>query len=190
VAGQKAQNKTREVELRQQIEVLNETAQSLEKTRQLAKEETSQLVRIEESVRQGEEGVSATMIVDKCHRIPENITNSCSDTSAQQFYLCAELPANVIVSAHELFVRFDGEDQPTEERRVNAGEDFGHGRFGKKLREENLSDSTKRICQGLRYWNTDQSAKVRLLIHYVPDLAASLNSDSATATSSSMTAIE
>jgi hypothetical protein len=159
-----------EAELRSRIDTLTLSAQSFESVRLSAKNDMLQLLRIEEAVRLGKEGVAVTMNIGQCKQPPDNPTDVCTEQHVQRFQLCAEVPSNLVISTIDLFAHSGDGLFNWQDNRVVPGADFGGGRFDEKPAEQTTSGAVKRICQSISYWNREVTAQARMVVHYVPNL--------------------
>lgn len=166
-----------EVEMRSRIDQLSVSAQRLENIRVTGKDELVQLLRIEEAVRRGKEGVVTNIGVDKCVVAASDTEEArpCTEQQAQHVQLCAELPITATLSSVDIFARTDDVVRGWSDSKVVAGSDFGGGRFDEKSSEQIVDNSVKKICQGLSYWNGDVGIQARLVVRYVPAIEMDIN---------------
>ena len=161
-----------EVDMLSRIDQLAVSAQRLENIRLLGEGDILQQLRSEEALRHGREGVVALLGVAKCNSATEVATTElrgCTEQQAIQLQLCAEMPALSTVTAIELYVRADDEPGPWNEKKLAAaGNDFGGGRFSEKSNERLVSETTRQVCYGLHYWNSEFGLQARMVVRYVP----------------------
>jgi hypothetical protein len=170
VADNRKEQEALELDLRSRIDTLSLSAKSLESVRLSAKDDVLQLLRIEEAVRRGKLGVTTIMNIAQCKQVADNPISVCIEEHSQRLQLCAELPVDAVISKIEVFARPDDGGRDWQESQVTLGADFGGGRFDEKPVEQNISGSTKQLCQGIRYWNTEVGTQARVIVHYVPNL--------------------
>ena len=167
-----------EVDMLSRIDQLAVSAQRLENIRLLGESDILQQLRSEEALRHGREGVVALLGVAQCNsgnpgnpatEVATTEVRGCTEQQAIQLQLCAEVPALSTVSAIELYVRADDEPGPWNEKKLAAaGNDFGGGRFSEKSNERLVSETTRQVCYGLHYWNSEFGLQARMVVRYVP----------------------
>lgn len=157
-----------EVELRNRIDLLTVSAQKLENVRLHGEDDILRQVRAEEVVRAGKKGVVSVLGVGKCVLAAEASADAkaCNEQTALRLQVCTEIPAFATVSTVELFARTEEELAPWHERRVEAGKDFGGGRYNDKPAEHPINEDLKQVCQGISYWNSEFGLQARMVVHY------------------------
>lgn len=155
-----------EAELRSKIEQLNVTTQRLEAVSLNGTDAIAQQVRDEERRKRGMEGAIALVMLEKCVAASAEGQVPCNESTAQPVRLCTEIPADSSVTAIDLYARPEGDTRPWSERRANAGNDFGGGRFAARTTERPVSDSAKLVCQELLHWNSDHAINGRMVVRY------------------------
>ncbi len=160
----------REAELRAKLDqLITLSTQQLESVNHNAVNEIAHQVREEEQRRNGAEGNMALVILDKCADVAaegETAPAPCGEETARPLRLCTEIPANVAVTAIDLFARSEGDARPWSESRVTAGTDFGGGRFTSRSSERLISDSSKQVCQELLHWGGEHALTARIAVRY------------------------
>lgn len=162
----RANSEALEAELRAKIEQLSISTQRLETVSLNGVDTIAQQVREEEQRKRGIEGITASVMLEKCVAVSVEETVTCSEAVAQQVQLCTELPANASVTTIDLYARPEGDTRTWGENAVMAGNDFGGGRFASGTSERLISDTTKQVCQELRYWNSEHAVHGRMVVHY------------------------
>ena len=80
--------------------------------------------------------------------------------------ICARVPASATVREVQLYVRAEDSKQPSQEVRVQAGQDAGQARFAEKFTERPDGDAAKQVCQGFANWSSEKSRLARILVKY------------------------
>lgn len=157
-----------ELDLRNRIDQLTVSAQKLENVRLYGQDDILRQVRADELVRAGKNGVVSVLGVGKClpaANTPAD-TKACTEQTALRLQLCAEIPAVATLAAVELYARTEDELGPWHEKRVEAGKDFGGGRYSDKPAEHPINEELKQVCQGISYWNSEFGLQARIVVHY------------------------
>lgn len=162
----RANSEALEAELRAKIEQLSISTQRLETVSLNGVDTIAQQVRNEEQRKRGIEGISASVMLEKCVAVSAEGAAACSEAAAHSVRLCTELPADASVTAIDLYARPEGDARAWNESAVIAGNDFGGGRFVNGSSERLISDTTKQVCQELRYWNGEHAIHGRMVVHY------------------------
>lgn len=155
-----------ETELRAKIEQLTLSTQRLETVSHNGADMIARQVREEERRLRGEEGIAASIVLERCVAAEGEGEGGCSEKGAQPVQLCTEIPADAAVGSVDLYARAAEELHPWNESRVNAGEDFGGGRFAIRTTERLINETTKQVCQELRHWNSAHAVSGRIVVHY------------------------
>jgi hypothetical protein len=156
-------------ELKTRLSEINATALRLEQARLAERREIESETRRADTLRQGEEGVAAVVLVGPCkveNAAPAEAKRECREQNAMRIAVCTRVPAAATVKEVLLYTRFEDSNQQCVEARVQAGQDAGQARFVDKVFERPDGEAEKQVCQGFVQWNTEKSRLARILVKY------------------------
>ncbi|HKA39442.1 MAG TPA: hypothetical protein VKD25_06715 [Burkholderiales bacterium] len=156
-------------ELKTRLAEINATAMRLEQARLAERRQIESEIHRADALRQGEEGVTATIVVGPCRAEGAQAADGrreCREQSAARIAVCARVPAAAAVKEVLLYTRLEESQQPWAEARVQAGEDAGQARFVDKPFERPDGEAGKQVCQGFVQWNSEKSRLARILVKY------------------------
>lgn len=124
-----------------------------------------------EALRQGEEGVAASVLVGPCKTegaSKPQLKSPCSEQAAVRIAVCASVPASAAVRDVWLYTRLEDSTQAWADSRVQAGQDAGQAKFVETAFERPDSDKAKQVCHGFINWSSDKARLARILVKYTP----------------------
>jgi hypothetical protein len=122
-------------------------------------------VRLDIERKRGAEGVAAVVNVPACRAAGPA---GCAESEAARTTVCAVVPAAVVVSEVQLFVRADDAGGPWGPARVGAGQDAGGARFVDAWFERSGDADAKEVCMNLAHWSAEKGRSARILVRYTP----------------------
>lgn len=155
-----------EAELRLRIEQLDAATRRLEIISRRGIAGVAQQVRTPAPRRSGPRGAVASVVLERCEPGARQEPWDCDESTAQPVKLCTEVPADARILSVELHARAAGDPRPWTAARIEPGEDFGAGRFAERTTETLIDETTRQVCQELRYWNSESPVVGRMVVYY------------------------